>query len=293
MSSQPEEQILQSARELVRREGAATADVAEQLGPSFVAAVALLLDCRGKVFVTGSGTSGAVARRMAHLLSVCGTPAVFIHPMDALHGSLGALTGEDVLIAISRGGRSAELNDFAGRALKRGVRVASLTADEDSALGRLADLSVQIAAAEDADPGAVIAMGSTLAVSAWGDALAVTLMRLRGHSWAEVLATHPAGAVGQLIELPDESVSVGLTAAACTRIRTSPVPGTGSGNSITRSTSGPPNSVRPIARMSTVSSSTSVIELELMGCVRRRRRRAVTPRWGWRRPRGCPRTSAN
>jgi D-arabinose 5-phosphate isomerase GutQ len=204
VSSLPEEQILQDAREMIRREGAATAGVAEQLDASFVAAVSLLLGCHGKVLVAGSGTSGAVARRLAHLLSVCGTPSLFLHPMDALHGSLGALSDTDVVVVISKGGGSTEVNDFARRAQERGARVLSLTARKDSALGRLADVSVQIVAADDADPGGFIAMGSTLAVSVWGDALAVTLMRLRGYSWADVLFTHPAGAVGQIVETPDE-----------------------------------------------------------------------------------------
>ncbi|WP_217555789.1 SIS domain-containing protein [Streptomyces sp. GbtcB6] len=204
MSSPAEDQILEGAREVIRREGAATAGIAEQLDESFLSAVSLLLGCQGKVVVAGSGTSGTVARRMAHLLSVCGTPAVFLHPMDALHGSLGAVSGADVVIAISKGGGSGELNDFARRAQERGARVLSLTARADSTLGRLADVSVQIAPAGQADPGGVIAMGSTLAVSAWGDALAVTLMRLSGYSWSQVLSAHPAGTVGQLTETPEE-----------------------------------------------------------------------------------------
>jgi arabinose-5-phosphate isomerase len=141
---------------------------------------------------------------MAHLLSVCGTPSLFLHPMDGLHGSLGAVAEQDVVIAISKDGGSAELNEFARLAQERGARLLSLTSRVDSVLGRLADLSVRIAPAADADPGGVIAMGSTLATAAWGDALAVTLMRLRGYSWSDVLFTHPAGAVGQLAEAPDE-----------------------------------------------------------------------------------------
>jgi D-arabinose 5-phosphate isomerase GutQ len=204
VSSLPEDQILRDAREVIRREGNATAAVAEQLDGSFVAAVSLLLGCRGKVVVTGSGTSGTVARRMAHLLSVCGTPSVFLHPMDALHGALGAVSEVDVVIAISKSGNSTELNDFARRAQERGAQVLSLTSRADSVLGQLANLSVQIVSDDDADPGGFIAMGSTLATSAWGDALAVTLMRMRGYSWSEVLFTHPAGAVGQLVDIPAE-----------------------------------------------------------------------------------------
>jgi len=204
VSSLAEDEILEGAREVIRREGAATAGIAEQLDGSFLLAVSLLLGCQGKVIVAGSGTSGTVARRMAHLLSVCGTPAVFLHAMDALHGFLGAVTGTDVVIAISKGGSSAELNDFARRAKERGARLVSLTSHQDSELGRLAEVSVQVTAAGQSDPGGVVAMGTTLAQSAWGDALAVTLMRLNGYSWAQVLSAHPAGAVGQITEPPDE-----------------------------------------------------------------------------------------
>jgi arabinose-5-phosphate isomerase len=117
---------------------------------------------------------------------------------------LGAVSEVDVVIAISKGGSSAELNDFAHRAQGRGAQVLSLTSRVDSVLGQLANLSVQVVAGDEVDPGGVIAMGSTLAASAWGDALAVTLMRLRGYSWSDVLFTHPAGAVGQLVDAPDE-----------------------------------------------------------------------------------------
>jgi arabinose-5-phosphate isomerase len=199
----PAEQILADARAVIHREGNATFGVADQLDNSFVRAVEMVLDCRGKVIAAGSGTSGSVARRMAHLLSVCGTPALFTHPMDGLHGSLGAVSDQDMIIAVSRDGGSGELNDFARLAQQRGAPVLSLTSRTDSPLGQLADLSVRIVT-KDADPGGVIAMGSTLAAAAWGDALAITLMRPRGYSWSEVLFTHPAGAVGQLIDTPAE-----------------------------------------------------------------------------------------
>src|SRR5690606_30155162 len=105
------ESVLDAARDAVRREAAGVAAVADQLDETFLKAVELLADCTGKVFVVGSGTSGAIARRMAHLLSVSGTPSVFVHPMDALHGTMGAFAGNDILIGISRGGETAEIND--------------------------------------------------------------------------------------------------------------------------------------------------------------------------------------
>ena len=139
---------------------------------------------------------------MAHLLTVCGTPSLYIQPMDALHGSMGAITSGDMLIAISRGGASAEINDLARRVKRLGVPVVSLTSAPASELVQMADISILIRNTPDADPGDVIAMGSTLAVGVWGDALAYVLMIRREHSWAQVLHNHPAGAVGQMTELP-------------------------------------------------------------------------------------------
>lgn len=195
--------LLDAARLVVRNEGAAVLAVADQIDDTFIEVVDLLEHCEGKVFVTGSGTSGAIARRMAHLLAVCGTPSTFIHPMDALHGTMGALAPGDVLLSISRGGESAEINDFSTRAQRRSIKVVAITAEPDSSLGRLADLTVILRTAGDSDPGGVIAMGSTLVTAVWGDALANILMRRRGYGWDQVLETHPAGAVGLITDLPD------------------------------------------------------------------------------------------
>jgi arabinose-5-phosphate isomerase len=201
---------LEAARELVRREGRGVTEVADQLDDTFVAAVDLVGGCTGKVFVTGSGTSGAVARRMAHLLSVCGTPAVFLPGMDALHGTMGAVVHGDLLVTISRGGESDELNDLSRRVQQRGVPVIALTATPTSTLAQVADLTVVVDAGPEVDPGGVIAMGSTLAVAAWGDALAAVLMQRRGYGWDEVLFTHPAGAVGKLEHVPDAPAVPGV-----------------------------------------------------------------------------------
>lgn len=195
--------LLDAARLVVRNEAAAVLAVADQIDDTFIEVADLLQHCTGKVFVTGSGTSGAIARRMAHLLAVCGTPSTFIHPMDALHGTMGALAAGDVLISISRGGESSEINDFSARAQRRSVTVVALTAEPTSTLGTLADLTVTLTTAGDGDPGGVIAMGSTLVTAVWGDALANILMRRRGYGWDQVLETHPAGAVGLITELPD------------------------------------------------------------------------------------------
>lgn len=193
-----DEKMLASARQTVLDEAAAVTAIAEQLDDSFLDVYRLLLECRGKVFIVGSGTSGTIARRMAHLLSFCGTPSAFLHPTDALHGTMGLLTRGDVVIAISRGGETAEINELLPLARRRGVRLVALTSAPNSTMARLADTVVSLEITEGADPGGVIAMGSTLATGVWGDALAVLLMRQRGYTWGQMLETHPSGAVGQL-----------------------------------------------------------------------------------------------
>jgi D-arabinose 5-phosphate isomerase GutQ len=190
------QEAMDAAIELLAAETRAVGSIANLLDGDFVHAVELLRACAGKVIVSGVGTSGTVARRLAHLLSVSGTPALFLHPADALHGSLGAITEADVLIVISKGGGSGEVNEFATRARQLGASVLALTCTPDSSLAAGATHAVVLPVEEAGEPGGMIAMSSTLATSAWGDALALVLMRLRSYGFDRVLFTHPGGAVG-------------------------------------------------------------------------------------------------
>lgn len=196
--------VLEAAKEAIKREAGGVALLSSQLDDTFVDVVQMLYRCEGKVFVTGAGTSGAIARRMAHLFSVCGTPSVFIQAADALHGTMGSITPGDLLIAISRGGESAEINEFARRAQDRGAKVIALTAVAKSEIARVAEVVALVESPLGIDPGEVIAMGSTLVAAAWGDAVAYVLMRMRGYTWDSVLHSHPSGAVGQLDEAPPD-----------------------------------------------------------------------------------------
>ncbi|WP_084075326.1 SIS domain-containing protein [Demequina sp. NBRC 110052] len=187
---------LDRARAFIESEGAAVSRVARQLDTSFVEVADAMMKVRGKVIVSGAGTSGTIARRLAHLLTVSGTPAFYQNPTDALHGSSGVAMPGDMLIAISKGGDSGEITDLLGLVKERGATTVALTATADSPLARAAD-SVVVVDSPNADPGGIIAMGSTLATAAWGDALAITLMTRRGYKWEQVLHSHPGGAVGK------------------------------------------------------------------------------------------------
>lgn len=194
------DEILKLARSAIQREIDGVATLMDQLDDGFVRTVERLLECKGHVLVTGAGTSNPVAARLAHLLSCCGTPALFIHPGDSQHGLAGAVTKQDVLLAISKGGETTEVSHLARVAKERGATVITLTEKSDSTLGNLSDEVLLVRSPPDGDPHGMIATGSSLVNAAMGDALCVVLLHLRGYSLEEFGKTHPGGAVGRKLE---------------------------------------------------------------------------------------------
>lgn len=200
--------ILGVARVRLAAEAAAVLALVDTVDDTFVHAASIVLGCEGKLFIGGSGTSGTVAYRMAHILSVTGTPSIAFSPMDSLHGSSGAITLYDVVLLISKGGASDEVIQTAQIAQRRGAQVIALTSSHDTPLARIADHSVALTVDPSSELGGVVATGITLAQAAWGDALAEVLMRGRGYTWREFMTTHPAGAVGQLPDLPADLMAL-------------------------------------------------------------------------------------
>lgn len=194
------EELLVDARAVIGDDARAVAAIADTLGLDFVDAVRLLVECRGKVLVAGLGISGTTARRIAHVLSLAGTPALFVHAADGLHGGLGAVSDGDVVIAISRGGDTGELNEFVRRARLQGAQALGIVHSRDVPLAGLVDIALEATLPEGVDPGGMINTGSSLAAAALGDALAMAAMRARGYPWSSFEFTHPGGAVGKLIE---------------------------------------------------------------------------------------------
>ena len=185
--------------DVIERESAAVASVAAQLDDSFVAVVRAMLECEGKVLVSGSGTSHAVALRFAHLLSCVGTPSLVLHPGDSQHGAAGAVAEGDVWVGLSKGGETTEVIFLAGIARKRGATVVAITEKPASSLGQLADLVLHVTAPDGVDPFGMVATGSSLFNSAFCDAICVALLELRGYSVEDFGETHPGGAVGHKI----------------------------------------------------------------------------------------------
>lgn len=195
-----DDQITEMAREEAIAETHAVSQVVDQITQTLPEVIHLIESADGKVLITGGGTSSAIARRMAHLLSVTGTPALFVHSMDALHGTMGAIEPRDVLIAISKGGESDEINQLVGLVREKGTKIVGIGEHPESTLASLSDVYVDLLTVEGGDPGNALAMGSTLVTAVWGDALARTLMHLNGWKIKDSVNLHPAGYVGKKAE---------------------------------------------------------------------------------------------
>jgi D-arabinose 5-phosphate isomerase GutQ len=197
MTDTPPVDLVTRAKAVVEREAQAVRELMDQFDASLEKLIDLMLNCKGHVLVTGAGTSRAVAERLAHLLSCCGTPALFISAADSLHGGAGAITANDIVFIISKGGRSAEVNQFAELARTRGARIIAQTENPESPLAQISDAVYKVKAVGDVDPYGMIATGSSLVNAAAGDALCVLLLERRGYSKQEFGVTHPGGAVGE------------------------------------------------------------------------------------------------
>lgn len=190
---------LERMRATLLREAAILSGVAAGLDEASAAAVNVFLETRGHVLVGGAGTSNAVAQRLAHLLCCCGIPAVFLHPSDSLHGSSGAVTENDTVVLISKGGQTADVNRFARIARDRGARLVAFTEAPGSELGSLADAVVRVKVPADSDPFGMVATSSSLANAAVADAICETILFEKGYTREAFARTHPGGAVGDRI----------------------------------------------------------------------------------------------
>src|SRR6185369_4074454 len=188
-----------SALELARRVLAIEADAVRaliaRLDERFLAAVSLILACKGRVIVSGIGKSGHIARKIASTLSSTGTPAYFVHPAEASHGDLGMIREPDVLIALSNSGESEELMSIVPFVKREGAKLIAITGNAQSTLAREADIVLDSGVDKEACPLNLAPTASTTAQLALGDALAVALLDARGFSKADFARSHPRGSL--------------------------------------------------------------------------------------------------
>jgi len=199
MAAQSAKKLVERAREVIARESDAVRTLMSQVDESAVAVARLMFNCEGHILVAGAGTSRAVSQRFAHLLSCCGTPAVALNAADCLHGGAGAITSDDILYVISKGGYSREINGLVEIAKGKGAKIIAHTENPDSPLGKMSDAIYKVKAPEDVDPYGMIATGSSLVNGAACDVLCVLLLEMRGYTKEQFSVTHPEGAVGKKI----------------------------------------------------------------------------------------------
>jgi arabinose-5-phosphate isomerase len=200
------DQIIACGRRVVRLEREALGAVEERLGDAFAQAVQLIADSRGRVIVTGVGKSGLIGRKIAATLTSTGTPAVFLHPLDSVHGDLGIVGPDDVAIMLSKSGESDELLGLLEHLQGLGVRTVAITGDTSSSLGRLCDMTLDAWVREEACPHDLAPTTSTTAALAVGDALAVALLEHKGFRREDFARLHPGGALGRRLVTRVEEV---------------------------------------------------------------------------------------
>jgi arabinose-5-phosphate isomerase len=200
---------LSLARKVLQTEAAAVTALAERLDERFLEAATLVAECRGRVIMTGMGKSGIVCRKIAATLSSTGTPALFLHPAEALHGDLGVIRGEDVVIALSYSGENEELVRILEPLKRLGIRLIAMTGNDRSTLAQASDVALDCRVSEEACPMNLVPTASTTAMLALGDALAMTVLVQKGFQPDDFANLHPGGKLGKKLMRVEQLMAQG------------------------------------------------------------------------------------
>ena len=189
--------ILDIARKVLRIESMAIASAVNRLGVEFEKAVDILFQCQGRVVVTGMGKSGLIGKKISATLTSTGTPSVFLHPSEALHGDIGIINPEDVVLALSTSGETNEVVRLLVYIKRMGINLISLVGNHDSTLARQSDVFVDCSIEREACPIGLVPTTSTTLTLALGDALSISVMERKGFSEEDFHGFHPAGSIGK------------------------------------------------------------------------------------------------
>jgi arabinose-5-phosphate isomerase len=208
-------------RQVLEAEGRAILSLKERIGKDFERAIQLLLEVQGQVVTSGVGKSGLVAKKIAATLTSTGTPANFVHPVDAIHGDLGIVSTRDAAILLSKSGETPELLGLLPAFKRRGVPVLTITCHPESSLARGSDCVLDLGRLSEACPEDLVPTTTTTAALAMGDALAIVLLRMKGFSREDFVFLHPGGVLGQtamlrVAELMHRGDSLPAVSAAAT-----------------------------------------------------------------------------
>lgn len=201
LSEQSIVMLVEQGRLILETEAAALQVVARRLDRNFSDACELLLQCQGRIVVMGMGKSGHIGGKIASTLASTGTPAFFIHPGEASHGDIGMITPKDLILALSNSGETPEILTILPVVKRMGVKLIALTGHLDSTLSRLADIHLDVAVDKEACPLNLAPTSSTTVALAVGDALAVTLLGMRGFTRQDFARSHPGGVLGRRLLL--------------------------------------------------------------------------------------------
>ena len=185
------------ARKVLETEAAAILALVERLDGRFACAVELLRQCKGRVILTGMGKSGIICRKISATLTSTGTPSLFLHPAEAIHGDLGAIQHDDVVVALSYSGETDELLRLLEAIRRIGAKLIAITGGPKSSLAQAADVALDCSVAEEACPMNLVPTASTTAALAIGDALAMTLLVEKGFREDDFASLHPGGKIGK------------------------------------------------------------------------------------------------
>lgn len=188
---------IEQAKEVLKIEAQGILDLVDKIGPEFEKAVELIFNAKGRVIMTGMGKSGLVARKIAATLSSTGTPSLFLHPAEAIHGDLGMVTGDDIVIALSNTGHTEEINHILPILKSMGAKIIAFTGHTDSPMTRHSDIIVDVGVEREACPMGLAPTASTTATLAMGDALAVALMNRHRFNSLDFKRIHPGGGLGE------------------------------------------------------------------------------------------------
>jgi arabinose-5-phosphate isomerase len=203
-----DEQIISKGKEIIGIEGNAVLNLQKSIGNEFVRAVNVILNSKGRVVFTGMGKSGIIARKIVATMNSTGTAAFYLHPTDALHGDLGMVRQDDIVILVSKSGHTEELMQLIPMLKRINVTLIGMLGEPDSKIGRECDVVLNVAVEEEACPYDLAPTSSTTAALVMGDALAITLLELRGFSEEDFAMLHPGGSLGKRLSLKISEIMI-------------------------------------------------------------------------------------
>ncbi|PKL82982.1 MAG: D-arabinose 5-phosphate isomerase [Ignavibacteriae bacterium HGW-Ignavibacteriae-3] len=200
--------IISKAKDVVRIEGEAVLNLIDNINDDFAKAINLILNSRGRVVFTGIGKSGIIARKIVATMNSTGTASIYMHPTDALHGDLGMVRKDDIVILISKSGNTEELHQLLPMLKRIGVTIIGMLGEPGSKINRDCDLVLNVSVKEEACPYDLAPTASTTAALAMGDALAITLLEMRGFTKEDFALLHPGGSLGKRLSLKISEIMI-------------------------------------------------------------------------------------